>query len=55
MNKYRTLLLFAGLLMAASVGLAQVDQTEPGEQVERHLSPDQKFQQWSQKPKDVDS
>src|SRR5437867_345060 len=55
MNKYRTLLLWAGLLMAASVGLAQVDQTEPGEQVERHLSPDQKFQQWSQKPKDVDS
>ena len=55
MNKNRILLLIAGLLMAASVSIAQVDEKEPGEQVEKHLSSDQKFQQWSQDPKDLDS
>jgi len=55
MSKHRYLLLIAGLLMAASVSVAQVDEKEPGEQVERHLSPDQQFRQWSQDPKQLES
>jgi len=55
MKKHRCLLLIAGLLMTAAAGFAQVDEKEPGEQVEKHLSPDQKFQQWSQDPKQLES
>ena len=32
-----------------------VDETRPGEQVERHLSDDQPFRQWSQDPDQLDS
>src|SRR6059036_3907183 len=55
MNKHRHLLLIAGLLMTASVVVAQVIETKPAEQVERHLSSDQKFQLWSQDPKQLDT
>src|SRR5262252_6234911 len=50
MNKRRILLLTATLLMVASAGVAQVEESQPGEQAEKHLSTDQKFQQWSQEP-----
>src|SRR4029453_1020411 len=55
MNKNRYPILIAGLLMTASVVIAQVGETKPAEQVERHLSSDQKFQLWSQDPKQLDS
>src|SRR5438093_2190293 len=55
MNKNRHLLLISGLLMTASVAVAQIGETKPAEQVERHLSSDQKFQLWSQDPKQLDS
>jgi flagellar motor protein MotB len=55
MNKHRHSILIAGLLMTASVVIAQVGETKPAEQVERHLSSDQKFQLWSQDPKQLDS
>jgi flagellar motor protein MotB len=41
--------------MTASAGAASVDETEPGESVERHLSDDQTFQEWSQDPELLDS
>jgi flagellar motor protein MotB len=50
MSKHRHLSLIAGLLIAASAGAAPVETTEPGEPVERHLSGDQTFRQWSQDP-----
>src|SRR6185436_10174141 len=53
MNAHRHLLLLAGLLMpmpATLAGAALADETRPAEQVERHLSTDQKFQLWSQDP-----
>src|SRR5438552_1166393 len=50
------LLMIAGFsVTAASVVVAQVGETRPAEQVERHLSSDQKFQLWSQDPKQLDS
>ena len=49
------LTVIAGLLMPTSPGFAQVEETRPGEQVERHLSPDQTFQQWTQDPESLDS
>ncbi len=55
MNTCRPLLSVAVFLMAASLGVAQVDQTEPGDQTERHLPSDQKLQRWSQDPKQLDS
>ena len=55
MIKHRTLLLMVGLLVTASAGAAAVDEAKPGEQVEQHLSPDQKPRQWSQDPKQLDS
>src|SRR5437867_7914288 len=55
MNNHRHLLLIPGLLMTASVVVAQVGEAKPAEQVERHLSSDQKFQLWSQDPKQLDS
>jgi flagellar motor protein MotB len=54
MNKHRTLMLLAGLLMAASTGVAQVEEAQPGEQAEHHLPPDQKLHQWSQDPKGLE-
>ncbi len=50
MNKLRFLPLMAALAMAASLGIAQVEESQPGEQSEKHLSPDQKPRQWSQEP-----
>src|SRR5262245_50397046 len=61
MNEASDLLLIAGLLLIASAGVApadeaaKVDESNPGEQVERHLSPDQKFRQWSQSPEQTDN
>src|ERR1041385_5243416 len=48
MSMRRHLLLIVGLLiMAAPVGLGQINTTKPAEPVERHLSPDQTMKQWS--------
>jgi flagellar motor protein MotB len=52
----RSLLLFAGILMAAAAVAARADEPKPADErkpaeaVERHLSPDQPFRQWSQDP-----
>jgi len=56
MRQHRCLPLIVGLLLAASTAAARadeaapVDESKPGEQVERHLSGDQTFRQWSQDP-----
>ncbi len=55
MSKHRYLPLIVGFLMAAPVGAASVDDSEPGEQVERHLSDDEGFREWSQDPNQLDS
>jgi flagellar motor protein MotB len=67
MSRHRHLALILGFLMTASAGAAPadeskrtdetkpVDETAPGEQVERHLSDDQTFRQWSQDPEGLDS
>ncbi len=48
MSIQRYLLLTVGLLiMAGPVGFSQVNTAKPGEPVERHLSSDQTFKQWS--------
>src|SRR6266704_834334 len=48
MSKLRHLLLIAGfLLMTAPAGVSQVNTAKPGEPVERHLSSDQAFREWS--------
>src|SRR5215472_17737645 len=48
MNTQRHLLLIVGLLiMAAPVGIGQVNTARPGAPVERHLSSDQTIKQWS--------
>src|SRR5258708_5289661 len=48
MSKLRHLLLIVGLLMmTAPAGIGQVNTAKPGEPVERHLSSDQTFQEWS--------
>src|SRR6266851_3909924 len=48
MSKQRHLLLIAGfLLMTAPAGVSQVNTAKPGEPVERHLSSDQTFREWS--------
>ena len=48
MSKQRHLLLIAGLLMmTAPACIGQVNTTKPGEPVERHLSSDQTFREWS--------
>jgi len=58
MSKHGHLSLIVGLLMAgaaaASAADSPVDETKPGEQVERHLSDDQ-TRQWSQDPNRLDS
>ncbi len=51
MNRLRHLLLLVGfLMMTARVGMGQVNMAKPGEPVERHLSSDQTFKQWSLDP-----
>src|SRR5713101_3085819 len=48
MSKQRHLLLILGfLILAVPAGLGQVNMVKPGEPVERHLSSDQTFQEWS--------
>src|SRR5262244_178985 len=48
MSKQLHLLLIVGfLMMTAPVGIGQVNTAKPGEPVERHLSGDQTFRQWS--------
>jgi flagellar motor protein MotB len=48
MSTRRHLLLIAGfLLMTAPAGMGQVNTAKPGEPVERHLSSDQTFREWS--------
>src|SRR5437773_3091531 len=41
------LLIIASLIMAVTAGISQVNMVKPGEPVERHLSSDQTFQEWS--------
>ncbi len=49
MSKRRHLPLIVGLLMmTVSAGVGQVNTAKPGEPVERHLSGDQTFREWSQ-------
>src|SRR5690242_10588929 len=56
MNKQRHLLLVVGfLIMTASVGAGQVNTARPGEPVERHLSSDQTFKEWSLNPNQTDN
>jgi flagellar motor protein MotB len=48
MSKQRQLLLILGsLIMAVPAGIGQVNMVKPGEPVERHLSSDQTFREWS--------
>ncbi len=48
MSKQRHLLLIAGLLLTtAPAAVGQVSTAKPGEPVERHLSSDQTFREWS--------
>src|SRR5437762_1614106 len=48
MSKLRHLLLIVGLLlMTAPAGIGQVNTAKPGVPVERHLSSDQTFREWS--------
>src|SRR3989442_2488684 len=48
MSKQRHLLLMTGfLMMTARACIAQVNTAKPGEPVERHLSSDQTFREWS--------
>jgi flagellar motor protein MotB len=55
MSKQRHLLLIAGfLLMTAPAGVSQVNTAKPGEPVERHLSSDQTFREWSHDSKPTD-
>jgi flagellar motor protein MotB len=55
MSKQRHLLLIAGfLLMTAPAGVSQVNTAKPGEPVERHLSSDQTFREWSHESNSTD-
>src|SRR6266852_3075603 len=55
MSKRRHLMLIAGfLLMSAPAGVGQVNTAKPGEPVERHLSSDQTFREWSHDSKPSD-
>src|SRR6266704_559895 len=55
MSKQRHLLLMTGfLLMSAPAGVGQVNTAKPGEPVERHLSSDQTFREWSHDSKPTD-
>jgi flagellar motor protein MotB len=55
MSKHRHLSLLVGfLVMTTSAGAGQVNMTKPGQPAERHLSPDQTFQEWSLKADGTD-
>src|SRR5215510_206732 len=55
MNKQTRLLLIAGLvMMTAPACIGQVKTAKPGEPVERHLSSDQTFREWSHDTKRTD-
>ncbi|HET9321807.1 MAG TPA: OmpA family protein [Bryobacteraceae bacterium] len=55
MRKLRHLLLLVGLLMmTAPAGISQVNTAKPGEPVERHLSSDQTFREWSHESNSTD-
>src|SRR5882724_4589033 len=55
MSKLRHLLLIVGFLMTtAPAGIGQVNTAKPGEPVERHLSSDQTFREWSHDSKPTD-
>ena len=55
MSKLRHLLLILGfLMMTAPVGIGQVNTAKPGEPVERHLSSDQAFREWSHESNSTD-
>jgi flagellar motor protein MotB len=55
MSKLRHLLLLVGLLiMTAPAGISQVNTAKPGEPVERHLSSDQTFREWSHESNSTD-
>jgi len=47
MIKQLHLLLIVGALIFVPAGLGQVNMVKPGEPVERHLSSDQTFKEWS--------
>ncbi len=55
MRRHLHLSLIVGMLMTAFASAAQVDEAEPGESVEKHLSDDQTFREWSQDPDLLDS
>src|SRR3954447_2897381 len=56
MSIQRHLLLIVGLLIvAAPVGIGQVNTAKPGQPAERHLSSDQTFKQWSLDPNQTDN
>jgi flagellar motor protein MotB len=48
------LLIVASLIMVAPAGTGQVNMVKPGQPVERHLSSDQTFQEWSHDSKPTD-
>ncbi|HET9307404.1 MAG TPA: OmpA family protein [Candidatus Sulfotelmatobacter sp.] len=54
MSIQRHLLIIGLQITAASVGIAQVNTAKPGEPVERHLSSDQTFKQWTLDPNRAD-
>jgi flagellar motor protein MotB len=55
MSKQRHVLLIVGfLMMTAPAGIGQVNTAKPGEPVERHLSSDQTFREWSHDSKQSD-
>src|SRR5512147_125525 len=55
MSKHRHLPWIVGLvMMTASPGAGQVNTARPGEPVERHLSGDQTFREWSHAPDRTD-
>jgi flagellar motor protein MotB len=55
MSKLRHLLLILGfLMMTAPAGIGQVNTAKPGEPVERHLSSDQAFREWSHESNSAD-
>ncbi len=56
MSKHRRLPLIVGLLMmTASAAVGQINKAKPGEPVERHLSSDQTFREWSHEPDQTDN
>jgi flagellar motor protein MotB len=55
MSMHRNLLLIVGsLMMTAPAAIGQVNTAKPGEPVERHLSSDQTFREWSHESNSTD-